>query len=112
MSVNFNGFGEEITTFEAAAGVAAGKPVMISANNKVQAVTSGAFCGVCTNVRGGYAGVQLKGYVTMPYSGTVTVGYQKLAAATGGKVTVDTTNGKEYLVIDVNSTAGTVGFML
>ena len=112
MSVAFNGFNENVVTFEAATGVAAGKPVMISANNKVQAVTSGAFCGICTNVRGGYAGVQLKGFVTVPYSGTVTIGYQKLAAATGGKVTVDTTNGKAYLVVNVNSTAGTVGFML
>lgn len=112
MSVSFNGFNENVATFEAASGVAAGKPVMVSANNKVQAVTSGAFCGICTNVREGYAGVQLKGFVTVPYSGSVSVGYQKLAAASGGKVAVDTTNGKEYLVVEVNSTAGTVGFML
>lgn len=112
MSVGFNGFGENVATFETASGVAAGKPVAVSANNKVQNVTSGAFCGICVNVREGYAGVQLRGFVTMPYSGSVSVGYQKLAAAAGGKVTVDTTNGREYLVIEVNSTAGTIGFML
>ena len=112
MSVSFNGFNEGVLTFEAASGVAAGKPVMISQSGKVQAVTSGAFCGICLNVREGYAAVQLSGYVTVPCSGTVNVGYQKLAAYTDGKVKVDTTNGREYLVVDVNATAGTAGIIL
>ena len=112
MSVAFNGFNENVATFEAATGVTPGKPVTMSANNKVQAVTSGTFCGICTNVRQGYAGVQLKGFVTVAYTGSVSVGYQKLVATSGGKVTVDTNNGREYLVVEVNSTAGTIGFML
>ena len=112
MKTSFDGIGEAIVTFEAASGVAAGKPVAMSANGKVQAVTSGAFCGICRSVRNGYAAVQIGGYITVPYSGTLTVGYQQLAAATGSKVTVDTTNGREYLVVDVNSTAGTAGILL
>ncbi len=112
MNVSFNGFNEQIATFEAVSGVAAGKPVALSANGKVQAVTSGAFCGICTGVRDGYAAVQLQGYIRVPYSGTLTVGYKQLAAATGGKVTVDTTNGREYLVVEVDSTAGIAGILL
>ncbi len=112
MSISFNGFHEEIVTFEAASGVTAGVPVMMSANGKVQAVTSGAFCGIAKNVRGGYAGVQLTGYVSVPYSGSLTVGYKQLAAASGGKVTVDTTNGREYLVVEVDSTNNIAGIIL
>ena len=112
MSVSFSGFGHQVATFEAASGVAAGKPVAVSANNKVQAVTSGAFCGFCMGVKDGFAAVQTVGYITVPYSGTLTVGYKQLAAAAGGKVTVDTTNGREYLVVDVDSDSGTAGIIL
>lgn len=112
MNVSFNGYDEGIMTFEAASGVAVGVPVAVSANGKVSAVTSGAFCGICTGVRDGYAAVQLKGYVVAPSTGSISVGYTKLAAATGGKVKADSTNGREYLVVNVDSTANTVGFIL
>ena len=112
MNVAFNGYGEGVMTFEAASGVTAGSPVEITANGRVAAVTSGAFCGICTGVRSGYAAVQLSGYVNVPSSGSISLGYQKLGAATGGKVKADSTNGREYLVVDVDSTANTVGFIL
>ena len=112
MSVSFNGFNEGVLTFEAVNGVEAGKPVMVSASGKVQAATSGAFCGICLNVREGYAAVQLSGYVTVPCSGSVSVGYQKLAADSSGKVKADNNNGREYLVADVNTAAGTIGIIL
>lgn len=112
MNVAFNGYDEGIITFEAASGVTAGSPVEITANGKVSAVTSGAFCGICRSVRNGYASVQLKGYVKAESSGSISLGYQKLGAYTGGKVKADSTNGREYLVVDVDSTANTVGFIL
>ena len=71
MSVSFMGFNEGVLTFEAVSGVAAGKPVMISESGKVQAVSSGAFCGICLNVREGFAAVQLSGYVKVPFSGSI-----------------------------------------
>ena len=112
MSVSFNGYDEGIVTFEAASGVAAGNPVAVSANGKVTAVTSNAFCGICKSVRNGYAAVQLKGYVQMPSTGSISLGYSKLAAAAGGKIKADSTNGREYLVVDFDSTANVVGFIL
>lgn len=112
MKVAFNGYGEGVMTFEAASGVTAGVPVMITANGKVTAAASGAFCGICLSERNGYAAVQLSGYVTAPANGSISVGYQKLGAATGGKVKADATNGREYLVVDVDSSANTVGFIL
>ncbi len=111
MITSFNGFNEQIATFEAGSGVGAGLVVGISANGKVQAVTSGAFCGVCKSVRGGIAAVQLTGYVKVPYTGTLSLGYQKVAATTGSKIAADA-NGREHLVIDVDSTAKIAGIIL
>ena len=75
-------------------------------------MTSNAFCGICKSVRNGYAAVQLKGYVQMPSTGSISLGYSKLAAAAGGKIKADSTNGREYLVVDFDSTANVVGFIL
>lgn len=110
MKVSLNGFGENIATFETQGTVTAGTPVMVTANGKV-AAADGDFCGVCTNVRNGYAAVQLRGYVTLPYTTQPTVGYDKLSADSG-KITADDTNGREYLVIDVDTTAKTAGILL
>ncbi len=112
MKISLLGFDEKTATFEAASSVAEGKPVAITANGWVQAVTSGPFCGICKNVREGFAAVQLSGYVRVNYTGTLNVGYQMLAAAEGGKVTVDTANGREYLVVDLNTTANIAGIIL
>lgn len=111
MKTSFNGFNEQVASFEAASGVAEGKVVGISANGKVQAVTSGAFCGVCRNVRNDIAAVQLTGYVRVPYTGNLSVGYQKISATTGSKVAADN-NGREFLVVDVDSTAKIAGIIL
>lgn len=114
MQVCFNGFGEDVVTFEADETVEAGAPVMVSGNGKVSAA-EGVFCGVCVGVRGGYAAVQLKGYVTLPY-GTApeTVGYQKLAVDETGKVSAagEEDEGREYLVLDVDEAAGSLGLLL
>ena len=48
----------------------------------------------------------------MKCSGTApSAGYAKLASD-GNGVKADTTNGREYLVLEVDSTAGTVTFLL
>ncbi len=98
MNVSFNGYNENMTTFEVADGVKANTPVMVFDNGKVKAA-NGVFCGVCRGVKNGYAVVQLNGYVRVPYSGSVAIGYNKLSAA-AGKVKVDTTAGRDVLVVD------------
>ena len=71
MSVSTKGFCENVLTLKAASGLKAGVPVAVSANDTVSAAGADAkFCGVSVNVNGGYAGVQLSGVVTMPYTGT------------------------------------------
>ena len=71
MSVSTKGFCENVLTLKAASGLAAGMPVAVSANDTVSSAGADAkFCGVGVNVNGGYAGVQLCGAVTLPYTGT------------------------------------------
>ena len=82
----------------------------ITANGKVSNATS-AFCGVCKSLKNGYAAVQLDGYVRLPYTGSIAVGYKQLVVD-DGEIKVDTTNGREHLVIDVDSTTNTAGIIL
>lgn len=66
-------------------------------------------CGVCVSVRGGYAVVQLSGYVKVKSDKKIAIGYKKFSATADGGVSV-TTTGREYLVLD--STDTSVGFIL
>lgn len=110
MTVSFDGYNANTITFEAASGVTVGLPVMISANGKVSNATS-TFCGVCKSLKNGYAAVQLDGYVRLPYTGSIAVGYKQLVVD-DGEIKVDTTNGREHLVTDVDSTTNTAGIIL
>lgn len=110
MNVSFNGYNEGIATFEADSTVTVGIPVAMSDNGKVTAASTD-FCGICTGLRNGYAAVQLSGYIKVAYSGSLTVGYSKLAASSG-KVAVSSTNGRDILVVDVDSTNGIAGIIL
>lgn len=110
MNVCFNGYNEGVVTFEADSTVKAGQPVMVSANGKVEAA-DGDFCGICIDVRNGFASVQLDGYAEVDTSGTVSVGYQQLAA-NSGKLSVSANSGRKILVLDVDSTNNKAGIIL
>ena len=85
--ISFDGIGQELVTFEAASGVTAGHVVKLTDNGKVAKCDAGdAFCGAALNVRGGYAGVQLRGFVTLKCAGSETVGYNSLVADGSGGV--------------------------
>jgi hypothetical protein len=112
MNVNFNGYGENVLTFIADSSLTEpGVFVKMTADGTVGKCSSGdVFCGVCVGLRGGYAAVQLSGYVNMPAaSAKIAVGYKKLGVGDGGKAAVNT-SGREVLVLD--STATEVGFIL
>jgi len=67
MNIGFNGFCENTVTFEADETVRKGSLVKIINDNTVSACESGdKVCGVCVNVREGYAAVQLNGYAEIP----------------------------------------------
>lgn len=111
MNVNFNGYGENVLTFIADDSLTtAGVLVKISADGTVAPCKSGdKFCGVCVGVRDGYAAVQLSGYVVMPVTAKIAVGYKTLVTGDDG-VVVAGASGREHLVL--NSTDTEVGFIL
>ena len=115
MSISFGGVGELCVTFKAAASVTKGSPVKMSANDTVAICSTGdRLMGVAIDVKDdGYCTVQLNGYVTMKYSGTApTVGYAVLGAnGTGGVKTVSS-GGGEHLILNVDTTGSTVGFII
>ena len=109
MDISFNGYKENVLTFECESTVAAGKLVKMSASGKVaNASADDDFIGVAVSVRDGYAAVQLDGYVETAKTGTVNVGYNKLVVAASGVKTAEA--GIDRLV--VYSGDSTVGFIL
>lgn len=114
MKISLNGCGENVATFEAEFGVTPGMPVKMTGNGAVGPCSANdAFCGVAVSMRGGFAAVQLGGYVRVPYSGTTTpaVGYQTLNGAGDGTVQVEAT-GRSILVTDVDTAAKLCGILL
>jgi hypothetical protein len=114
MKVSLNGLGEQVVTLEAESTVKAGSLVKMTANGTVGVCAAKEpFCGVALSVRGGFAAVQLGGYVgKIPYTGTdMAVGYKTIAASTDGKVQVDTA-GRVLLVTDVDTASSTCGILL
>lgn len=111
MKTSYTGFGENVITIEADPALTqTGIPVKITTDGKAApCAADDVFCGVCVNICGDYAGVALKGYVSLPLSGSCTPGYQKLCAAAGGAVKSGE-SGREYLVLE--SASGRIGFIL
>ncbi len=108
--MNFNGFCDYTVTFEADETVEQGTLVKMIDDNTVGACTAGdKVCGVCVNVREGYAAVKIAGFTEVAVNGGVSVGFQKLSAADGLAFKADT-EGREYLVVSAD--ADTAGIIL
>ena len=89
MTISLKGYNENTATFKTSGLVSPGHAVTMADNLTVKPCASGnAVTGVCVNVKGEYACVQLGGYVTLGYTGATapTVGYCKLAADGKGGV--------------------------
>lgn len=116
MKVAFNGTDEQVVTFEADSGVTSGKTVKMSANGKVSPCADGdLFCGIAADVRGGFAGITIRGYCRASYTGTApSVGYNSLCAnAAGGVKTAGASAAsRQILVTDVDAASSTVGILL
>lgn len=113
MNISFSGIGEQYVTF-LSQNEEAGIPVAMSANGTVAAAANGSsFCGIAVSAKNDMNAVRTGGYVKLPYTGTApAVGYTKLASNGSGGVTVSAANGREYLVVEVDTAAKTVGFFL
>lgn len=115
MKVSFEGVGENTATFINAKDNVAkvGSVVKISANSEVSSCADGdKFMGVVTLGDMEYACVQFCGFAKVDYSGSdISAGYAQLSADGNGGVKADS-NGKEYLVVSVNSTEKTAFILL
>lgn len=106
--VSFEDIGTVIATFAAQDGVKPGQMVKITANGEVGACSANdAFAGQAQSVRGGFAGVQVRGFFTVSTTGTVSLGRVSLAADGSGGVQAASTGGVPALVVSVDSAAKT-----
>ena len=113
MTIASKGFGEQVLTMQSASAIGTGTPVKLTDNYTVSAAAANdAFCGVVLSCREGLCAVQLRGSVTLPYSGTApSVGASVLASDGEGGVT-SAESGTAVLILAVDSTASTVTILL
>ena len=109
---SFEDIGAVVATFAAGSGVKGGQVVKVTDNGTVDTCGDGeAFCGVALEPRKGGAAVQVKGFVTVPYTGELTLGWATLAAdGSGGVKTLE--SGNKYWVVASDATAQTVTILL
>lgn len=114
MYPEINGFNVKEITLYNSGNIAVGNVVMLGENHTALVPSAGsAFIGVCTQVRGDYVSVAVTGAVTFPYSGSKpVVGYNLFSADGNGAVKINTGDGKDYLVTDVDEAEGTMTIML
>ena len=106
--VSFEDIGAVIATFAAQDSVKPGQVVKIAANGQVGACSAkDAFAGQAQSVRSGFAGVQVKGFLTLPVTGSVALGRVSLEADGTGGVQTATTGGVTALVVSVDAAAKT-----
>jgi hypothetical protein len=99
--VSFDGIGEVVATFLAEEGVKGGQVVKVTENGKVGACDEGdKFCGVALEPRKGGAGVRVKGFATVRYTGNLNLGQVTLAADGQGGVK-EAGSGVNALVVSV-----------
>lgn len=116
MNVSFEGYNEQIATFEAETGLKAGDLVKITANGKVsKCSTAGDIpCGICIAIRGDYASVQLGGYVSTKYTtgeaNNAQLGFSNLVSD-GNDGLKGSTSGLKVLVVNIDSDNGKIGFI-
>ncbi len=106
--VSFEDIGAAVVTFAAKDDVKPGQVVKVTANGQVGACSSGdAFAGLALSTRNGFAGVQVKGFLTVATTGTVNLGRVNLSADGSGGVQAASAGGVPALVVSADSTAKT-----
>lgn len=112
MKVSFDGIGDSLITFMND-GVKKGEVCKVSASGTVAPCAAGNdMDGMVIFAEGEYAGVRMHGFVTAAYTGTApAVGRAILVAnGTGGVKTAD--SGEKYIVVDKDTAAKTVTFLM
>ena len=101
--ISYEGIGEVVATVAMPDEIKVGAPVRMKDNDQVCACTSGeVFCGIALKRNGNIGCMQVKGFVSVPYSGTIQPGWVTLVANGNGGVRSDT-NGRSILVVCADS---------
>ena len=113
MNISINGYGENNATFNTEGLVCPFHTVKMADNLTVTPCAAGDdFIGMAVNTNSEFTCVQLDGYAEFRYSGTApATGYCRLSADGNGGIRADE-NGREYLVVDVNTAKSTAGIIL
>ncbi len=112
MSISYDSIGQVCVTFQNS-GAHINQPCRISASNTVSAcLDTNNIDGVVVAARSNLVTVVIKGFVTLPYTGSAPqVGYCPIAATGTGKVKM-LEGAREYLVVQVDSNKKYVTFCL
>lgn len=113
MNIAYNGFHTDVLSMEADGNINIGSPVIVNDKGFCHAASNNAeIFGVAVSKRDELIGVQLTGYVELPYTSTApTHGYCKLVCSNATSVKVSE-NGRQYKVIKVDTANKIVGFIL
>ena len=100
---SFEEMGAVTVSFAADTGVKGGQVVKVTEDGTVGPCADGdAFCGVALEPRNGAAAVQVKGFVTVSCTGSLTLGWTALAADGKGGVKAATSGGVTALVVSAS----------
>ncbi len=111
-TISFDDIGAVAATFAVKEGLKGGQVAKVTGSGEAGPCDDGdAFCGVALEGRGGFAAVQVKGFVQVSAAGEVGLGWTKLSADGAGGVKADE-SGREYLVVDSDSTGKTAVLLL
>ena len=100
--ISFEDIGAVVATCEVEDGVAGGQVVKMTGNAKVGPCADGdSFCGLAMEPRSSITGVQVKGFMTVAYTGELACGWNILAADGAGGVK-SAASGVNALVVCVN----------
>ncbi len=113
MYPELTGFDTKEVTLYTDSNITPGMTVALAADSTGIVPASGEkFCGVCTDARGRYITVALKGYAEAAYTGTApTVGYNTLAGDGKGNAVLNE-NGRELLVASVDTSGKRIAVIL
>lgn len=113
MAISFDSIGQECITVYANSIINVGSPCKFISSRVINNCTDGnAFHGILSKQSGNIVTLTVRGFVTVPYSGsTPTMGYCPLAAAGSGKVK-KLDGAREYLVVETDTANSLVTFLL
>ena len=107
--ISFEDIGAVVATFAAEEGIGGGQVVKVTGEGTVGPCGDGdAFCGMAFQPRKGMAAVQVKGFLTVSTTGTLTLGWVNLAADGKGGVKKVSSGGVAALVVSASDTGAVI----